>query len=124
MLHRAHHEGKARRLLLDLLEQRALIGAEQAQVVGAAALHEAQIARVIDDAGKVGVLVIDPDRLEMPAVADVAVECGGVHRHGTFFCIAASQWRPSKYFGVMREVSKSSRQRALTSILSGSERGT
>ena len=78
--HRAHHEGKARRLLLGLLEQRALVGAEQAQIVGAAALHEAQIARVIDDAGKIGVLVIDPHRLEMPAVADFAVERGCVHR--------------------------------------------
>jgi hypothetical protein len=37
-LHRAHHEGKARRLLLGLLEQCALVGTEKPQVVGAPAL--------------------------------------------------------------------------------------
>ena len=57
--HRADHEGKARRLLRCLLEQRALVSAEQPQVVGPAALHEAQIARVIDHAGKVRVFIID-----------------------------------------------------------------
>ena len=54
--------------------KRALIGAKQPQIVGAAALHEAQIARVIDDAGEVGVLVIDPHRHHVAAVADFAVE--------------------------------------------------
>ena len=87
----------------DLLEQRALVGAEQPQIVGPAALHEAQIARVIDDAGKVGVLVIDPDRLMMPSVADFAVERVCLHRHGTSCCIAASQLRPSNRFGVIGE---------------------
>ncbi len=33
-------------------EQRVLIGAHQAQMVGAATLHEAQIIGMIDDAGK------------------------------------------------------------------------
>ena len=133
--HGAHHEGEARRLLLGLLEQRALIGAEQAQIVGAAALHEAQIARVIDDAGKIGVLVIDPHRHKMASGADLSVE--RVHRqlliylhpvsspwHVLLRCIAASQLRPSKRLGVIASASKPSRQRALTSILSGSERGT
>src|SRR5262249_592024 len=45
-------------------------------------------------------------------------------RHGTFCCIAASQCWPSKNFGLSAPRSMSSRQRALTSILSGSERGT
>ena len=58
-----------------------LLGADQPQVVGPAPLHEAQIAGVIDDAGKIGVLVIDPHRLDMPAVADFAVQgIGPAHR--------------------------------------------
>ena len=105
------------------LEQRALVGAEQAQVVGAAALHEAQIAGVIDDAGKIGVLVIDADRLVVPPAADFAVE-GGVHRQGTRRPMACSQLRPSNCFTGSAATSTPSRQRALTSILSGSERGT
>jgi protein tyrosine phosphatase (PTP) superfamily phosphohydrolase (DUF442 family) len=44
--------------------------------------------------------------------------------HGTSFSIAASQCRPSKYFGLIAARSISSMQRALTSILSGSDRGT
>ena len=50
------------------LEQRAVVGADQAQVIGAAALHEAQVARVIDDAGKIGVLVVDAHLLVVHAV--------------------------------------------------------
>ena len=73
-VHRAHHEGKARRLLFGLLEQRAVVGADQAQIIGAPALHEAQIIGVIDDAGEIGVLVIDAHDLHVPAVADFAVE--------------------------------------------------
>ena len=73
-LHLPHHEGEARRFLLGFLEQRAVIGPEQPQVIGAAALHETQIAGVIDDAGKIGVLVIDPDLLVMQAVGDGAVD--------------------------------------------------
>ena len=104
-------------------EQRALVGAEQAQIVGAAALHEAQIAGVIDDAGKVGVFVIDPDGLVVPPAVDFAVE-RGAHRHGTRWPIACSQLRPSNGFTGNASTSTPSRQRALTSILSGSERGT
>ena len=37
----------------------AVMDAEQPQIVGAAALHEMQIARVIDAAGEIGVLEID-----------------------------------------------------------------
>ena len=58
-MHRANHEGKARGFLLRLFEQRVLLGAHQPQMVGASALHEAQIIGVIDDAGKIGVLVVD-----------------------------------------------------------------
>src|SRR5690348_11602378 len=53
-----------------------LLGAHQAKVIGAPALHEAQIIGVIDDAGKIRVLVIDPDLHVMAAVADLAVENG------------------------------------------------
>src|SRR5947209_15110990 len=42
-----------------------------------AALHEAQIVGVIDDAGKIRVLVVDADLHAMPAVDDGAVEGGG-----------------------------------------------
>ena len=51
-----------------------LLGAHQPQMVGAPALHEAQIIGVIDDAGKIGVLVIDADLHVMAAIADLAVE--------------------------------------------------
>ena len=64
MCHRAHDEGKSRRLLFGRLEQRAMIGADQPQIIGAAALHVAQVVGVIDDAGEVGVLVVDADRRE------------------------------------------------------------
>ena len=80
-VHRAHHEGKAGRLHLRLFEQRMLLGAHQAQMVGAAALHEAQIVGVIDDAGKIRVLVIDADLHVMAAVADLAVELGQIQIH-------------------------------------------
>ena len=50
------------------------VGAHQPQMVGAPALHEAQIIGVIDDAGKIRVLVIDADLHVMAAVADLAVE--------------------------------------------------
>ena len=73
-VHVAHDEGKARRLLLGRLEQRAVVGADQPQVIGAPALHEAQVARVIDDAGEIGVLVIDAHLLVVLAVLDDAVE--------------------------------------------------
>jgi hypothetical protein len=75
--HVPHHEGEARRLAGGLLKQCAVIGADQAQVVGAPALHEAQIACVVDQAGKIRVLVIDPNLLVVAAVADSAIE--GIH---------------------------------------------
>src|SRR5580704_8028192 len=56
-----------------------MLDAEQPQIVGAAALHEAQIIGVIDDAGKVGVLVIDPHRHEVLAIPDFAVEADQAH---------------------------------------------
>src|SRR5262249_4975103 len=74
--HRAHHESEARRLPLRFSEQRTLVGAQEAQIVGAPTLHEAQVVGVIDDAGEVGVLVIDPHRHDVAAVANLAVEVG------------------------------------------------
>src|SRR6266436_8445292 len=46
-------------------------------MIGTAALHEAQVIGVIDDAGKIRVLVIDADLHVMAAVADRAVKMGG-----------------------------------------------
>src|SRR5262249_10863327 len=103
-------------------EQAALIGADEPQIVRAAALHETQIIGVVDDAGKVGVLVVNPHRHDVAAGANLAVE--RVHRQGTRWRIAASQFFPSNCFGAIADRSISSRQRTLTSILSGSERGT
>jgi hypothetical protein len=48
----------------------------------------------------------------------------GGWRQGTWPAIDASQFRPSNGLMVSREGSTPSRQRTLTSILSGSERGT
>ena len=80
-LHRAHHEGEARCFLLRFLEQAAMTGTEQAQMIGASALHEAQIIGVIDDAGKISVLVINPDGHDVPAGVDFAVKRGRGRAH-------------------------------------------
>src|SRR5262249_38518147 len=108
------------------LEKLAVVGAQQAKVVRAPALHEAQIACVINRAAEIGVLIVDPNRHDMPAGADLAVEraCRRGHRHGTFCAIAVSQFLPSNSLIASVETSTPSRQRTLTSILSGSERGT
>ena len=103
-VHVAHHEGEARRLGRRLLEQRAMVGADQAQVVGAAALHEAQIAGVIDDTGKIGVLVIDAHRLRVAAVADRAVEGVTIHLSNS----ASISLRPSS-MRTIRILSRSTR---------------
>ena len=55
-----------------------LLGAHQPQMIGAPALHEAQIIGVIDDAGKIRIFVVDADLHVMAAVADLAVESGVV----------------------------------------------
>src|SRR5262245_4137492 len=99
-----------------------MLRSEQAQMVGAASLHETQIVGVIDDARKVRVLVIDANRHDMTAVPQFAIE--RIHRQGTRVRIAPSQFLPSNCFGEIAARSISSRQRTLTSILSGSERGT
>ena len=80
MIHRAHHEGEARRFLLGRFKQRAMVGTDQTQIIGAPALHVAQIIGVIDDAGEVGVLVIDAHGKEVAAVADFAVKRDTGHR--------------------------------------------
>ena len=55
-----------------------MIRAEQPQVVRSAALHEAQVVGVIDDAREISVLVIDTHLHVMAPVADDAVERGYV----------------------------------------------
>src|SRR4029079_16349524 len=69
----------------------------QAQMIGASALHEAQIIGVIDDAGKIGVLVIDPDGHDVPAGVDFAVKKGRERAHSNltlrFTLFAAAQLR-------------------------------
>ena len=67
---------KAGRFLLGGLEHRAVVGADQPQIVCATALHEAQVAGVIDDAGKIRVLVIDAHLLHVLAVDDGTIEMG------------------------------------------------
>src|SRR5262249_15902169 len=90
-LHRAHHEGEARSLGLCLREQAHLIDAEQAKIVAAPALHEAQIVGVVDDAGEIGVLVEDRHRHDMTAAADLAVQRESSHLRNS----ASMSMRPS-----------------------------
>ncbi|MCY1235446.1 hypothetical protein D9M72_480620 [compost metagenome] len=52
-----NHENEALAVPFD--RQRRLLDAEQPQEIGAGALHEMQVAGVVDDAGKIGVFVID-----------------------------------------------------------------
>src|SRR5262249_61475648 len=104
------------------LEQRGMTGGEEAEMSGAAALQEARMGGVIGDPGKVGGLVMDANGHDGSAIPQRAVE--RVHRDGTRAPIAASQCLPSNGFGEIAARSISSRQRTLTSILSGSERGT
>ena len=63
-LHRPHHESEAGRFGLGFGEQRALVGTEQPQIVGATALHETQVVRVIDDAGELWLANIATQRLD------------------------------------------------------------
>ena len=60
MRHAPHHE-RRRLAAAGAVDQRAVIVADQAQEIGAAALAPADIAAVIDEAGEVGVLEIDAD---------------------------------------------------------------
>ena len=60
----------------------------EAQHLGARALGEFEIIGVIDDARRVGVLVIDADREEMDAVADVP-ERGRSAAHGAASSLVA-----------------------------------
>ncbi len=71
--HVPHREGAA------LRRQLVVVDADEAEIVGAAALHELQIARVIDAAGKIRVLEIDALRQDVRPVYDAAREL--VRRH-------------------------------------------
>ena len=46
--------------LLVGADELALLDAEAAQIIGAAALQEMQVAGVIDEAGEIGIFIIDP----------------------------------------------------------------
>ena len=54
-----------------LVAQGAVLLAKQPQQFGAAALEEAQPVGVVDDAGRVGVLVINPKRQHMDAIGEM-----------------------------------------------------
>ena len=73
-LEAAHDEGRG----LRAFDQIAMVDAEQAQEVGAAALAPAQVGGVVDQAGEVGVLEIDPDRQDVTAALDPPGEIGPV----------------------------------------------
>jgi hypothetical protein len=75
--HGPHHETEA--FPIGFFEVGAVLGAGEPQHVGPPAFHETQVARVIDDAGEVGVLIIDTHRQVMAAVTDFAVEVGRNH---------------------------------------------
>ena len=68
---------RSRRLAARSSNSRAARCRAGADQFGAPALHEAQIGGVIDDAGKIGVLVIDADRHDVAAVVDVEPACEG-----------------------------------------------
>ena len=59
------------------VDQSAMVVAEQAQEIGAAALAPAHIGRVIDEAGKIGVLEVDAHRQQVMAPAVVLDEAAG-----------------------------------------------
>jgi hypothetical protein len=62
-------------------------------MIGPAAFQEAQIVGVIDDAGEVGVFVIDPHLHVVPAVADFAVEMSvGSRRHRVGSMASGNTW--------------------------------
>src|SRR6185437_6356267 len=63
-------------------EQRAMIVTEQPQIIGPAALHEAQIVGVIDDAGEIGVLVIDADLHLVTPMADRSIKMSSLQAMG------------------------------------------
>jgi hypothetical protein len=51
-----------------------LFGTHQPQMVGAPALHEAQIIGVVDDPREIGIFIVDADLHVVAAVANLAVE--------------------------------------------------
>ena len=70
----ADREGQ--RLAVLAAVEGVMADAELAQVVRAAALHEADVGAVVDNAGEIGVFEIDPDRQDMPARDQPAGEIG------------------------------------------------
>src|SRR6516164_6998015 len=102
-----------------------MIGADQTQIIRPRPFHEAQVVGVIDDAGEIGVLIIDAHDEDVAPIANLAVKRNGAsYFHGTRPAIDCSQFLPSNVCGLIVATSTSSRQRTFTSILSGSERGT
>src|SRR5690606_17649284 len=95
-LHRAHDEMKTRRLFRGLFEQFALVDAEQPDEIRAPALHEAQVARVINEAREIRVLVIDADRQPVLAIDDLSRQMMPV-------AFARSHSAPRKYLPELKD---------------------
>ena len=77
----------------QVLADRHQVDPRRPQELGAAALEEAQVVGVVDDPREVGVLVIDPHREDVAAVANFAAERNAArraHLHGTFPEIAGN----------------------------------
>src|SRR5215475_4178616 len=64
-----------------------MVGADQPQIVRPSALHESQIACVIDDAGEIRIFVIHAHGLMVPTVANLAIES----IHGELFTDSAER---------------------------------
>ena len=84
-----------RRFLLRRLEQRAMVGADQPQIIRTPALHVAQIIGVIDNAGEVGVFVINAHGEMVAAVADFAVGQGYSESYSSVKFFLNTSMRPS-----------------------------
>ncbi len=67
-------KAEARGVVPRFLEQRLLIGAEQAQVIRSAALHETQKIRVIDNLAGIGIFKVDTHLHVVPSVSNFAVK--------------------------------------------------
>ena len=74
--HAPHHEGRGL-APGGAVDQRAVIVADQAQEIRAAALAPAQVAGVIDEAGEIGVLEVDADGQDVPPPVGIADDAAG-----------------------------------------------